>query len=221
MFFFDKEEVRKIKKIHLTIHEQGKLKGIISINTSSLKNDFCNNIGCRNTRRAERKCKSICELCYAEKNEKLRKALEACLERNNDIFSERLLTKDEIPILNNAFVRFHSFGEFINDIHVQNFLNIAKANPHVKFCLMTKRYDLVMKYPKVKNIIYIASSPLINIPLKDNSILEYFDKIFTVYEQVYACENDIKINCQGRDCMKCQNCYKKTGAKNISEILRK
>lgn len=207
--------------IHLTIHQKGKLKGIVSINTSSLKNDFCNKIGCRNIKRKDREYKAICELCYSEKNERLRIQLEKCLEKNNEILSKYLLEDDEIPILNNAFVRFHSFGEFINDIHVQNFLKIAQKNPQTKFCLMTKRYDLVMKYPKVKNVIYIASSPLINNPITDSSVIGFFDKVFTVYEKVYACENNIKINCEGRNCMKCKNCYKKTGDKNISEILRK
>lgn len=207
--------------LHITIHQKGKLKGIVSINTSTLKNDFCNKAGCRNIQRKFRNYNSICELCYAEKNEKLRKQLEVCLERNNEILSNRLLKEDEIPKLNNAFVRFHSFGEFINDIHVQNFLNIAKKNSQTKFCLMTKRYDLVMKYPKVKNIIYIASSPLINTPITNKEVVTYFDKIFTVYEQFIASDKKIKINCEGRSCMECKNCYRKNGAKNINEILRK
>lgn len=208
-------------KLHLTLHQKGKLEGIWSINTSSLENEFCNQIGCRDKKRKDRKCKTVCELCYSEKNEKLRKQLENCLVKNNKILSEKLLTKEEIPFLNNAFIRFHSFGEFINDIHVQNFLNIAKANPQSKFCLMTKRYDLVMKYKKQKNIIYIASSPNINEPIKNEEVLKYFDKVFTVYEKNVACDEKVKINCHGKSCVKCLNCYKKVGAKNINEILRK
>lgn len=209
------------KGLHITVHQTGKLKGIVSINTSTLKNDFCNKAGCRDIRRKFRACHSICELCYAEKNEKVRLQLEACLERNNEILSKHLLTDEEIPVLNNAFVRFHSFGEFINDIHVQNFLNIARHNPQTKFCLMTKRYDLVMKYPKLKNIVYIASSPLINIPITDKKVVGFFDKVFTVYEQFIASDKKININCQGRNCMQCKNCYRRSGAKNINEILRK
>lgn len=209
------------KGLHITVHQTGKLKGIVSINTSTLKNDFCNKAGCRDIRRKFRACHSICELCYAEKNERVRLQLEVCLERNNEILSSHLLTEEEIPYLNNAFVRFHSFGEFINDIHVQNFLNIARHNPQTKFCLMTKRYDLVMKYPKLKNIIYIASSPLINKPITDSTVIGFFDKVFTVYEQAAACGEKIKINCHGKSCVKCMNCYKRSGAKNINEILRK
>lgn len=210
-----------MKNLHITIHQKGKLKGIVSINTSTLKNDFCNKIACRNIKRKDRQCKTICELCYAEKNERVRLQLEACLEKNNEILSKHLLTEEEIPVLNNAFVRFHSFGEFINDIHVQNFLNIARHNPQTKFCLMTKRYDLVMKYPKLKNIIYIASSQLINNPITDSSVIGFFDKVFTVYEQSVACDKKININCEGRNCMECKNCYRRSGSKNINEILRK
>lgn len=209
------------KELHLTIHMKGKLKGILSINTSSLKNPFCNSIGCRHLARKDRKKKTICEYCYAEKNEKLRKQLEACLEHNTEMLTTRILKDEEIPLLNNAFVRFHSFGELVNDIHVQNFLNIAKKNPQTIFCLMTKRYNLIMKHPKLKNIIYIASSPLLNTPIQNKTVLEYFDKTFTVYEHDNACVKKININCHGKDCIKCQNCYTTKGSKNINEILRK
>lgn len=86
---------------------------------------------------------------------------------------------------------------------------------------MTKRYNLVMAYPKLKNIVYIASSPIINKPIENETVLAYFDKTFTVYEQEYACGMKIHINCHGKNCMECRNCYKKTGSKKISEILRK
>ena len=112
--------------------------------------------------------------------------------------------------------RFHSFGEIINGIHFQNFLKIAKLNPDTTFSLMTKRYDIVMKYPKLNNIIYIASSPLINIPISDKKILEYFDKIFTVYDK-----ENIEITCGHNDCLHCLKCYNKSGDKKINELLRK
>lgn len=208
-------------KLHLTVHMNGKLKHIVSVNTSSLGNSFCHKMGNRDIARRNRSCKTICELCYAEKNEKVRKQLEACLENNTEILSSHLLTDDEIPYLNNSYVRFHSFGEFINDIHVQNFLKIAENNPQTTFCLMTKRYDLVMKYPKLKNIIYIASSPIINVKIQNQDVLGYFDKTFTVYEESYANNNKIKINCHGKSCVNCKNCYSRRGRKDICEILRK
>ena len=202
--------------LHLTVHNKGKLKGITSINTSSLQNEFCNSIGCRNIKRKDRKYKSVCELCYAEKNEKVRKSLEKCLINNSYILSKELLNDRQVPILNQKYIRFHSFGEIINGIHFQNFLKIAKLNPDTTFSLMTKRYDIVMKYPKLNNIIYIASSPLINIPISDKKILEYFDKIFTVYDK-----ENIEITCGHNDCLHCLKCYNKSGDKKINELLRK
>lgn len=138
---------------------------------------------------------------------------------NTKLLSERLLDDKEIPFLNYAYVRFHSFGELINDIHMNNFYNIALKNPHTKFCLMTKRYDLVVKYPKLKNVIYIASSPIINKNI--NNFFDYFDKIFTVFTKEYSDENNIKINCEGRECIKCKRCYTRKGSRFINEILRK
>ena len=202
--------------LHLTIHKKGKLAGITSINTSSLQNEFCNSIGCRNIKRKDREYRSVCELCYAEKNEKVRKNLEKCLINNSDILSKELLNDRQVPILNQKYVRFHSFGELINDIHFQNFLKIAKLNPETTFSLMTKRYDIVMKYPKLDNIIYIASSPLINKPVSDINVLKYFDKVFTVYSN-----DNIGITCGAKDCMHCLKCYSKSGEKSINELLRK
>lgn len=206
--------------IHLTVHQKGKLEGIVSINTSTLQNDFCNKAGCREVNRKNRQQVNVCELCYAERNEKLRRQLEVCLEKNTKIFSTKLLLEEELPIFNNAYVRFHSFGEFINDLHLQNFLNIAKKNPQTIFCLMTKRPEMVMKYPKLKNIIYICSSPIIN-NIKKTDILNYFDKIFTVFTKEFAEENKIKINCSGYSCMTCKRCYTRKGTKFLNEILRK
>lgn len=206
-------------KLHITEHKNSKLKGIASINTSSLINSFCNKIGCRSLIRKDRNKISVCELCYSEKNEVLRKALEKKLINNSKLLSEKLLDDKEIPFLNYAYVRFHSFGELINDIHMHNFYKIALMNPQTKFCLMTKRYDLVVKYPKLKNVIYIASSPIINKNI--NNYFNYFDKIFTVYSKEYANKNNIKINCEGRECIMCKKCYTRKGSKEINEILRK
>lgn len=206
-------------QLHITTHTNGKLKHIVSINTSTLWNEFCNKMGKRDLARRNRECKSVCELCYAEKNEKVRKQLEVCLQNNTEILTKKVLTEEEILFLNNSYVRFHSFGEFVNEIHVQNFLNIAKHNPQTTFCLMTKRYDLIMKYPKLKNIIYIASSPIINIKIQNQEILDYFDKVFTVYsDKNSACG---KINCAGLSCITCKKCYTRRGTKYINELLRK
>lgn len=202
--------------LHLTVHKKGKLKGITSINTSSLQNEFCNSVGCRNIKRKDRKYKSVCELCYAEKNEKLRKRLEKCLIKNSDILSKELLNDRQVPVLNQNYIRFHSFGEIINDVHFKNFLKIAELNPNTTFSLMTKRYDIVMKYPKLNNIVYIVSSPFINVPVSNNKVLEYFDKVFTVYDN-----NNINITCGSKDCLHCLKCYNKSGDKKINELLRK
>ena len=207
-------------ELHLTEHLKGKLQHIVSINTSTFMNDFCNKMGCRESARKDREKKKICEYCYAEKNERLRKTLEACLVRNTKMLTEELIPEEDIPFLNCAYVRFHSFGELVNDTHMHNFYNIAKKNQQTTFCLMTKRPELVIKYPKLKNVIYILSSPVINKKV-DTKYLDYFDKTFTVYTEDYAKQNNIKFNCEGYSCIGCRRCYSRRGCKEIKELLRK
>lgn len=206
-------------KIKLTYHKENKLEGIVSLNTSTFFNSFCNAIGCRKEKRKDRKKDKICHYCYAEKNELIYKNLEKVLVDNSKILSE---TKVKPFFINAAYVRIHSFGELINDQHMENIYNIAKFNKHVTFCLMTKRYNIAMKYPKLKNVIYIASSPIINKKITDEKVLSYFDKTFTVYEPDFDIEKlGLKINCHGLSCKDCKKCYTRRGSKEINELLRK
>ncbi|MGL4999288.1 MAG: GP88 family protein [Cetobacterium sp.] len=214
-------ETKKIKKekLHITIHsEKHKLRSIVSINTSTLCNSFCNKMADRSESRKDRECKTICDLCYAEKITKLFPSLENKLIKNSEILSKGLI---EVPFLNYAFVRFHSFGEIINKKHMENIYNIAKANPQATFCLMTKRYDLAMKFEKLDNVVYIASAPMINVPIVNKKVLNYFDKQFVVYDVDKAEEQKIELNCKGKSCVDCRQCYTKLGDKVITEGLRK
>ncbi|MGL4452466.1 MAG: hypothetical protein ACRCTZ_14975 [Sarcina sp.] len=206
-------------KIHLTIHKDNKLEGIVSINTSTFYNPFCNSIGCRKTKRKDREKDKICHFCYAEKNELIYKNLELALIKNSEILSKE---KIEPFFINAAFVRIHSFGELINEQHMENIYNLAKFNKHATFCLMTKRYNIAMKYPKLKNVVYIASSPVLNKPIENEKVLSYFDKTFTVYEPDFDIEKiGKKINCHGLSCKDCKKCYTRRGSKEINELLRK
>lgn len=206
-------------KIHLTYHKDNKLDGIVSLNTSTFFNNFCNAIGCRSKCRKDREQDKVCHLCYSEKNERIYKNLEEKLIKNSKLLSEG---KIKPFFINAAFVRIHSFGELINEQHMENIYNIAKFNPHTTFCLMTKRYNLVMKYPKLKNVIYIASSPVVNKEVENKSVLEYFDKTFTVYSKNFDIEKiGKKINCHGLSCAQCRKCYTRRGTKSICELLRK
>lgn len=96
---------------------------------------------------------------------------------NGEILSNRNLTESELGWLTvelgtRSIVRFHSFGELLNMIHLNNFVRIAKALPKTTFALWSKRIDLIKKLKdKPKNLILIYSTPRLDdstlIPRKD------------------------------------------------------
>jgi len=188
-----------------------KMEGMNSISVSSFENKFC---------QAMKKVSgTICRSCYGNKYEKMRPALDACLKRNKDILI-RPLKNNEIPIINSSYFRFNGFGELYNDIHYKNLCLIAKKNPKTTFALWTKRFDIVMKYPKVKNIVYIYSNPYLNKTFSDKKIINWFHHIFSVWTKKVATDNGVKLNCSGKKCIECLICYKKNTEKFINEKIK-
>lgn len=190
------------------------MAGFVSINTSVVNNSFCNNMRMNTD-------DTVCKKCYASRIEKFRSALGINLIENSATLGTSLLKEDEIPkFKDKQCVRFHSFGELQNDIHMQNFIAIANANPNSIFALFTKRLNMISQYGSMipANVIVIASSPFLNTPLKDGFIPPRVDKIFTVYDKDH--QDNIEINClqQCNACMKCYDLNDKT--KYINEDLR-
>lgn len=182
------------------------MENISSVNVSSLNNSFCKKmVEAKNT---------VCGKCYSNRYSKLRPTLEKRLLENSDVLSTRLLLQYETPLFNARYVRFNSFGEIINDIHYLNLLQIANHNPHTTFGLWTKRSDIVMKFPKEKNIKYIHSALHIDSPKASQAILEFFDKVFVVKKK-----HSEDINCNSK-CMECLLCYTDNDVKFINEKLK-
>jgi hypothetical protein len=193
--------MNSLTKVHVTIGN-GKMKNIPSISVSSLTNDFCQLMS---------KIKgSVCGVCYSNRLSKFRKNLEVKLLHNSALLSEKLLTDRELPTFNNRYVRFNSFGELINDIHMENLIAIAKKNPYTNFGLWTKRTDIVLKYDKIPNIKYIFSVSKIDGECTDKKVLDYFDKTFT------AVPTKDNANCHGA-CIDCMLCYTDNDVKVIRE----
>lgn len=197
-------------KLHIT-KGCGKMEGFNSLSVSSLNNSFCQSMKLNPD--------TICRRCYGNKYEKMRSSLEACLVRNANILICPL-TKSEIPKINAKYFRFNGFGELYNDVHYKNLCKIAKANPDTIFAIWTKRANIVMKYPKVKNMIYIYSNPFINKLFNNAKIIKWFDHIFSVWDKGFAKNNKIKINCSGKKCINCLICYKKGTEKFINELRK-
>jgi hypothetical protein len=140
------------------------------------------------------------------------------MDYNSKLLSESMLKNSQIPKFNRLYVRINSFGELINDIHLQNILLIAINNPNTTFTLFTKRVDLVKKLPsKPKNMIFIYSNPILNSGFE--KIPKGFDKIFTVFDKQTVKERKIKINCM-KNCMSCLKCYTRNDINQIRELIK-
>lgn len=204
--------MKKKSLINVTKHS-GKMAGIPSISTSCILNARCQKrVNCD---------KSICNNCFAHSYMKFRKELREALERNFNILTERILTKEEITALNInvCFFRFESFGDLNNNIQLINYINICKNYKNTRFALWTKNIDILLsvfsqkKYRKPRNLSLIISSPLLNVAFpksfveKVNAIV-CIDVVFTVYTKDFAEKNNITINCGAKHCLSCLQCYK-------------
>lgn len=185
---------------------------IPSINTSTLKNKFCDSM------RLSSDKSLICTNCYAANYEKMRPSLVEALERNNDLF-ERILLESELPRLNHAIARFDSFGEVHNEVHVLNYFNIARKNPETVFGFWTKRKDLIKKVLKMvskpSNVILIHSSNKKN---KVDRLPAGYDKVFTAHKKSNL-KPSITINCS-KSCNDCRLCYSHNDVVYINEIMK-
>ncbi len=189
------------------------MTGIQSISTACSCNPLC-------IERAKN-TDTICSKCYATTYLKMRKNLKLALERNSELLSNAVIPTDELPIINASIFRFEAFGDLINDTHLVNFINIAKANPNTTFALWTKNAHILKSVfsntDKPNNLNIILSSPFINkvatVPTELSNII---DKVFTVYDKA----QNVDINCGSKDCLGCRLCYSKNNTTLISERLK-
>ena len=130
-----------------------------------------------------------------------------------------------LPRLNDLIFRFESFGDLRNVIQVENYFNIVKENPRVSFGWWTKNPRFIDEYLKAgnekpENVRIGVSSLFVNMPIQNKRYSYFTDFVFTVYSPDYIENNRIEINCGGRHCLTCQNCYRKEGAAIVNEKLK-
>ena len=200
-------------QIKITNHtENSKMHLMQSISTSPLMNKRCLS--------RSKNCKSICSSCYSFTMNKMYKGLRLNLQNNTNILTTRIITPE---LLNNAFFRFEAFGDLNNEMQLHNYVLICNANKHVNFALWSKNYDIIKAYfadnKKPRNLQINFSSPMVNKVL-DLDQFPLADRIFTVFTKDYAFNNDIRINCGKKQCIKCQICYKKNSIKYVNEIKK-
>ena len=179
----------------------GKMIGISSLNTDTPSNKFCQ--GMYNSTKEN----IICRECYSMSMLKtFRKNCRPKFTNNSKFLSSKIHDREYLPPCPSTTGRFHSHGELINSIHLENILNICLNQPMTTFTLWTKRTNLVKKLmqnrKKPKNLILIYSNPVISKPITKPPL--YFDKVFNaVYKEQFIEEQ----NCTGQKCKDCLKCY--------------
>ena len=193
----------------------GKMHDIPSISTSCLLNTNC--------QRYRQIKGSICEKCFAHNTVKRYSGLSKNLKTNYHLLTESVLPLDLLPKFVkelSPIVRFESFGDLQNEIQLENYANICKLSPNVRFALWTKNPAIIKKtfdrIGKPENLVVIQSSLFINDPVYTAN--EYIDKVFTVYDK--EGQKNVTVNCGARDCMGCQRCYYRDTEANVYEALK-
>tara|TARA_Y100000287_G_scaffold35927_1_gene27045 strand:- start:407 stop:1015 length:609 start_codon:yes stop_codon:yes gene_type:complete len=189
----------------------GKMENIHSINTNTLTNNYC-------IKQSKNK-NSICNKCYSMKMlNTMRKNCIPNFQQNSELLSKSIIHVDLLPNVLNAFFRFSSHGELINNNHLINLINICLKNKHCIFTLWTKRTDIINKVfkekIKPKNLILIFSNSKLNNPIK--SPPKYFDKTFNNVSKDF---DKTKVNCFGK-CQDCLVCYKHNNINQIVEYIK-
>lgn len=193
---------------HICFNHEAKMQGVISMSTLVSKNKYCL-ARCKN-------CKAVCSHCYAVSLSDQRKNLKNKLARLHAILTTAVLSKSDIPVIDNTlypYFRFESFGDINNTIQINNYNLIAAVNPAVNFTLWTKNPGIVQKaindgMQLSNNLVIGLSSLYLNTPEIDKARRYSFIRfLFTVYTPDYITKNNVVINCGAKHCISCGICY--------------
>ncbi len=209
---------RELFGVAFTVKHSGKMSGMISLSTSTLKNKYC---------AAYSKIEnSICSHCYAQQMLEYRKTAADLFANNYDVLTKKIIPVEFWPVLNCSIARFEAFGDLANETQFINYINCAERNPHCTFSIWTKNPFICKRvfaagHKKPKNMIIILSSLFVDIPA-DPRPFPFVDKVFTVYSKDHAIKNNVNINCGARCCLTCSRCYQKnnSGIEYVNEILK-
>lgn len=206
---------KKISGLHFTTKHTGKMAGMASISTAVTTNERC----AKNAQIPG----SICQKCFAAKQMKIYPSMERPMVENQRILTSEILPPEKLPIINNIYFRFESFGDLNNATQVINYFRICYKNPKVKFALWTKNPDYIAEaigqgWEKPHNLNIVLSSLFIN--KERSNPFNFVNKVFTVYDSDHIEKHDIQINCGAKNCFSCGLCYEKNGITVINEKLK-
>lgn len=208
----------------VSFHDTGKIEGTASLDSSCHGCTFCQKM----MKAAEANPQIICGKCYDFRQENYRIAVKNRHMLNLRIMSSVSFTVEELAMLPTAMIdRINSSGDMENATHAGNMVKYAIAHSAARVGLWAKNDAAVQEafdtYGKPENVVYIASSPVIN---KKRALPKYADYTFTVYdaEHIDAAIAGGSMECNGKKCKNCGfKCYYGTWPKgsDIAELLRK
>ena len=220
------EEALKLLEVYnVAYHESGKIEGAFSLDSSCNGCTFCDKMRAA----AAKDPNIICGMCYDHKFEAFRVGSKYRHMLNLLIMSSVLFTAEELATLPGGYItRINASGDIENLIHARNMIRYAKAHPDYNIGFWAKNYTDVVKAFEIEgkpaNVRFIASSPVIDKPIKAP---KFADNTFTVYstkEKVQTAIAGGSGECNGKKCRacgyKCYTGYWKAGA-DIAELLRK
>ena len=199
----------------------GKLEDMWALSTSVLMNPICQ------CRAKDPEC--ICHDCYACTSASKYSTITQALETNHHILNDFLIPETAWAALHfpttNGDARIEWAGDVASITCARNYLRIIKTHPWLNFGVWTKNVNIwihafELESGKPKNMKFIVSSPYVNRPVEiPEEWLPYVDHRFTVYTKEYAEAHGIVINCGGRKCVICRNCYG-DGPFDIAELKK-
>lgn len=221
----------------------GKMSGIPSVSTSVLLNKIC--------QARQKVPGSICEKCFAENVLARYSDAAKNAESNYYLLTEAVLPAELFPVYGNTRIaRIESFGDVSTVEQAINYCTLCRVNPDVVFGWWTKNVEIVAAafdiVGKPENVVFIQSSVFVN--QREEKRSPYVDKVFTVYDdefltaipEINACLDKLAgldkkaakaekqrifealfVNCGGRNCLACGQCYsKKSTVEHVNERLK-
>ena len=193
----------------------GKLTDLQAISTNTRTNEFCVKMASAD------KQDWICKYCYSHKtlDAGVYPSLEPALQHNSDVLSAAPLQPEQMPKFKKKteYIRLSAHGDLINETHLDNLIQIVRANPGNRFALWSKRVTMVRKYFKQNsipdNLQLVWSNPVINKVV--NTPPAPFHRVFN-----NVSHKGYKENCTGQKCKDCLLCYTDSGVTTIVEKVK-
>lgn len=212
---------------HMCDDHTAKMSGMISYSTSVEENIFCI---------ARMHCNhAVCKHCfayrqlgiYADQRKKLKRAHAIATRCEWSIADIPFIDYREFP-----YFRLESFGDINNSLQVKNYNTLAMVNAQngIMTTLWTKNPGIIQNAInnglQLSSYLTIGLSSLeLNKPEVDKAKRYSFIRfLFTVYDENYISDHNVNINCGGRHCLSCLNCYELAASSNelilINEKLK-